>query len=74
MSVAFKKVADLFKEKTGLSLCLSCHDSDSNGDRYDDVDGTYYTLDFYEEYKVSDKAKALNDTFPFDMRLFVTYG
>lgn len=71
---AFEKVKDLFKEKTGLSLCLGYHASDDVGSCYDEVDGAYYALDFNEAYNVSEKAEALKETIPFDMSFFVAYG
>ena len=33
-----------FKKKTGLSLQLEYHDSENNGDRYDGVDGYYWSV------------------------------
>lgn len=71
---AFKKVTDLFNEKTGLTLCVNYHPSSDIGSRYDDVDGLYYSLLFEEVFTVSDKVKELEKTIPYDMSFFVTYG
>jgi hypothetical protein len=71
---AFKQVTDLFKEKTGLTLCVGNHPSSDIGSCYDDVDGFYYSLVFDEVFAVSEKAKELEKTIPYDMSFFVTYG
>lgn len=71
---AFKQVTDLFKKKTGLSLCVNYHPSSDIGSCYDDVDGVYYSLEFDEVFSVSEKAKELEKTIPYDMSFFVTYG
>lgn len=71
---AFKQVTDLFKKKTGLSLCVNYHPSSDAGSCYDDVDGVYYSLVFEEVFTVSEKAKELEKTIPYDMSFFVTYG
>lgn len=34
------------REETGLEPYLNVHNSASNGDRYDDVDGEYWEVDF----------------------------
>lgn len=41
---AYDELLVKFKEVTGLQLDVSHHDSESEGDRYDDVDGVFWTV------------------------------
>jgi hypothetical protein len=42
----FEELQKEFKEKTeGLTLYINYHDSDANGDRYDEVSGVFWTVD-----------------------------
>jgi hypothetical protein len=43
---AYQAVCDAFKKKTGLGLELHEHNSADEGDRYDDVDGPFWQVDF----------------------------
>ena len=42
----YQAVCDTFKKKTGLGLELHEHNSADEGDRYDDVDGPFWQVDF----------------------------
>ena len=55
-------------------LATNNHPSSDIGSCYDDVDGVYYSLVFEEVFSVSEKAKELEKTIPYDMSFFVTYG
>ena len=57
-----------------VRLCVGYHPSSDIGSCYDDVDGFYYSLVFDEVFAVSEKAKELEKTIPYDMSFFVTYG
>jgi len=41
---AFDVLTKQFKKKTKLELELGLHDSPNDGDRYDDVDGTFWMI------------------------------
>lgn len=53
----FQKVRDEFHKETGLDLDLSHHDSDNDGDRYDEVHGGFWIVDGLFEY--TPEARAL---------------
>lgn len=59
-----------FKKVTGLELSFSYHDSSNEGDRYDDVDGFFWSVGgMYQLTKAGKKyAKIINRNF------FVTFG
>jgi len=42
---AYINLCDSFKKKTGLRIELCYHDSDSMGDRYDEVNGEFWAVD-----------------------------
>jgi len=42
---AYMNLCLAFEKATGLTLGLAYHDSESEGDRYDDVDGIYWHVD-----------------------------
>lgn len=42
---SYNELCNAFHKKTGLKLNLSFHDSDENGDRYDDINGVYWYVD-----------------------------
>ena len=42
---AYGNLCSAFAAKTGLSLGLSFHDQESEGDRYDELDGTYWYVE-----------------------------
>jgi hypothetical protein len=44
-AVVYKQLCEAFEKKTGLSLGVSYHDSESEGSRYDDVDGSYWWVE-----------------------------
>jgi hypothetical protein len=41
---AYKALVAAFNKKTGLSLGIGFHDSDENGDRYDEINGVYWSV------------------------------
>jgi hypothetical protein len=43
--IYFRKLQKAFEKKTGLSLCIGYHSADDDGDRYDDIDGIYWSVD-----------------------------
>jgi hypothetical protein len=42
--VAYKSIRTAFREATGLDVELEYHNKEDEGDRYDDVDGAYWSL------------------------------
>lgn len=56
---AYDNLLNKFKEVTGLQLDLSYHDRDSEGDRYDDVDGAFWTVGGV--YELSEAGKKYQD-------------
>lgn len=71
---AFINFRDEFNQKYGLSINCGYHDVSERGDRYDDIDGGFFYLDFGEIYELSDKAKMLQKDVPFQISQFVVFG
>lgn len=68
------EIADKVKEKTGLDLNVDFHDSDSEGDNYDEVDGLYFEFYHAQLYKPTPKFEALKKLYGEDVvkRCFYT--
>lgn len=45
IKAAFDNLCEAFHKKTGLGLDIAYRDSESDGDRYDEVDGIYWHVD-----------------------------
>lgn len=62
------------KDKTGLDLDVGFHDSYSEGDSYDEVDGLYFELSHAQLYQPTPKFKALKKLYGDDVvnRCFYT--
>lgn len=62
------------KDKTGLDLDVGFHDSDSEGDSYDEVDGLYFEFFHAQLYQPTPKFKALKKLYGDDVvnRCFYT--
>lgn len=58
---ALRNLYNKFKKKTGIDIALCYHDSNEYGDRYDDVNGYFFALNFDDVYKKTAKAKKLFD-------------
>jgi len=52
---AYIALLDTFEKKTGLQLGLAFHDTENDGDIYDDVKGTYWWVDGMYELTSSGK-------------------
>ena len=65
---------DEFKAKTGIDIMLNYHNSEEDGDRYDEVEGLFFELDFRQVYQLSTEAKELMKSVPFDIRTYIHYG
>lgn len=59
-----------FNKKTGLELSMGYHDADGEGDRYDDVDGAFWTVEgMYELTPAGKKIGGL-----VSRKFWVTFG
>lgn len=63
-----------FEALTGIGVCLGYHDSESDGGRYDEVDGLFYELNFDDIYEMKPAAKKLRGKIDFNDKYFVLYG
>jgi hypothetical protein len=68
----YERLCEAFKEKTGIGLNLSYHDVESDGDRYDGVDGVYWSLDFEDVYVMTPAALKIADKIK--RQFFVNFG
>lgn len=67
---AFKAVVDAFYKETGLPLDIAHHQSDEYGDRYDEVNGTYFYVDgMYELTAAGKKLEGI-----VERKTFVQFG
>ena len=72
---AIEVVLKAFKERTGIGLDFHYHDSDSHGDRYDEVNGVYYSLNWNDCYQITPQYKQLREIgVDATMKYWVTYG
>jgi 23S rRNA G2069 N7-methylase RlmK/C1962 C5-methylase RlmI len=58
---AYKALKSAFKKKTGLDISIAYHDSNDGGDRYDDVNGVFWVLEFSSVYKMTPAASKIKD-------------
>jgi hypothetical protein len=61
-----------FCKKTGIIIFLSYHDSSNDGDRYDEVDGHFWCLDYDCVYQKTPAAIALGDKIT--RKFYVQFG
>jgi hypothetical protein len=63
-----------FKKKTGMTLDLFYHSQDEDGDRYDEVDGRFWTV--YGWYCISPKAKKAQKRFKIkvETKFYTNFG
>lgn len=67
---AYIRLQEAFERNTGLTLDLSFHDADEEGDRYDDVNGPFWAVDGV--YQITPAGKKMMS---FINRVnFVTFG
>lgn len=63
-----------FQKETGIGIELCFHNKENNGDRYDEVEGAFFGLNFGDVYTLSPEAKKLKERLFFDTKYFVNYG
>lgn len=65
-----------FHEKTSIHLWMGYHDSNDYGSRYDDVDGGFFGLSWWEVLEYTKDFKELMNRFSAkpELKCFVTYG
>ena len=73
---AFTKLLAAFKKQTGIKLWLGYHDQEEEGDRYDDISGAYWSLDFADSFPPSKALKTLKKKCKkyVGIQHFVTFG
>jgi hypothetical protein len=74
---AFTAVIKKFYDTTGIHITRCYHNADDDGDRYDDINGMYWELDFSSVYTLTTKAKKFQKTLKNDrisFSHFVTFG
>jgi hypothetical protein len=67
---AVKNLQNTFEKKTGLSIVLSYHDQQDEGDRYDEIDGAFWAV--LNVWEMSDAGK--KNKKHLEQRSFVTFG
>jgi hypothetical protein len=72
---AFQQLVKRFKEQTDLTLDLGYHNRDDDGDRYDEVDGCFFTVNFGEIYELTPVGKkAKEQGIDIKVKTYVSYG
>lgn len=66
----FLVLTKAFEKKTRLSLSIAYHDSESEGDRYDDVNGIYWCVG--NMYQLTSAGKKMKKYV--DRKMFVQFG
>lgn len=75
VSVAYRNFVNDFEEKQGIAIRLNYHNSDDCGDRYDEVYGAFFCLDFCDVFQQTDNANKLEALGVFfDIAHFVVFG
>ena len=77
VTAAYLKFVREFEDKYNMRIHLNYHDCELYGDRYDDVDGAYYSIDFYDIFTETDEAKKFQEDAGFshyEISRFVTFG
>lgn len=72
-----EKLQQAFNEKTGIDLYVAYHDNENQGDRYDEVEGAFFGLEWSNVYTLTPKAEKLQKEFgvdAFDIKRYVVYG
>jgi len=67
---AYLALTQTFDNKTGLELCIGFHDKEDEGDRYDDVNGSYWHVGGV--YQLTEASKRCEQEI--ERKLFVTFG
>jgi len=57
--LAYEELIKAFKDKTDIRIYLKYHNQEIDGDRYDEVDGAFFVLDWNDMYQLTPEAKAL---------------
>lgn len=71
---AYNNLFTSFDKETGLELIANYHNCDDNGDCYDEVDGSFFTIE--GKYQISPEYKKATEKFGFktERKFWVTYG
>ena len=67
---AYGNLCEAFEKKTGLKLFINYHDSDNEGDRYDDVSGLFWSVE--NMYQLSPAGKKMKKYV--EHKTFVQFG
>lgn len=70
----YESFLEEFKEATGIGVYLNYHDSHANGDRYDEVDGMFFELEFNDIYEIKPTVIKARKKVDFDHKYFVQHG
>ena len=68
--MVYDLLCDDFEEKTGLTLGLGYHDKQDEGDRYDDVDGSFWWVG--NAYELSEAGKKYEKEI--NRKCYVSFG
>lgn len=72
---SYRQLVKRFKANTDFTIDISYHDSSEEGDRYDEVDGCFFTINFGEFYEMTPFAKkAKQQGIEIDLKTYVSYG
>ena len=70
INLAYKQLQKAFYNATNLDIWLDFHNSEDNGDRYDDVKGYYWAVDGM--YQLTEAGKKMQDKV--GRKFYVTFG
>ena len=72
---SWNQLVKRFKEQTDLTLELGYHNKDDDGDRYDEVDGYFFVVNFKELYELTPVGKkAKEQGIDIKVKTYVSYG
>lgn len=72
---AYNQLVKRFKEQTDLTLELGYHNREDDGDRYDEVDGHFFAVNFGEIYELTPVGKkAKEQGIDIKVKTYVSYG
>lgn len=71
---AYDALVTEFEKQTGLTVGLSYHSMEDDGDRYDDVDGSYWWVDGFRTISTAGRAAQKKWKIEINTRGFVNFG
>lgn len=74
IATSYTRFKQEFKDRFNVSIDLDYHPGDEIGDIYDDLDESYFRLNMFEIYELSNDGEKLNNVLPIELKQFVEHS